>query len=217
MVSHELRTPLIAIKTGVKLIFDGMAGEVNVEQKELLNIVRTNVDRLDRLISNVLDLQRLKSGKIMLNLEENDINEVIKEIHSSMHLVIEGKGLQFHLNLSDGLPSLRFDKDAIAQVLVNLINNAFKFTDKGKIIVTTSKDNNFVCVAVKDSGVGIKKNELAKLFQPFGQLTHLKGKKREGSGLGLAICKEIIQLHGGKIWVESEPEKGSDFYFTLPC
>ncbi|MDP2923324.1 MAG: ATP-binding protein [Candidatus Omnitrophota bacterium] len=216
MVSHELRTPLAAIKTGVKLVLDGLAGGVNAEQKDFLTIVRNNVDRLDRLINNVLDLQKLESGRVELNIKENDINEIIEEIYAAMHLLVEGRGLKFILRLENNLPKPQFDKDAIAQVLTNLINNAVKFTEAGDITVNTWQDDKFVHVAVQDTGSGIKNEDIHRLFHAFEQLERKKGKKTEGTGLGLVICKEIIEKHGGRIWAESEFGKGSTFHFTLP-
>lgn len=216
MVSHELRTPLAAIKTGVKLVLDGLAGEVNMEQKDFLSIVKNNVDRLDRLINNVLDLQKLEADKVQLKIISNDINEVVKEMYRVMQPLAQAKAVHFNLQLDTGPVSAQFDRDSITQVLTNLLNNAFKFTENGEVIVSVLHDNNFVQIAVEDTGLGIKKEDIPKLFHAFEQLERKKGKKIEGTGLGLAICKEIIEKHHGKIWAESEPGKGSIFYFTLP-
>jgi PAS domain S-box-containing protein len=216
MVSHELRTPLAAIKTGVKLVLDGLAGEVNSEQRDFLSIVKNNVDRLDRLINNVLDLQKLEAGKIQFNITPNDINEVAREIYLTMLPVAKEKGLEFKLQLDAAPVSVQFDRDSITQVLTNLFNNAFKFTENGGVTITVSHDDNFIQVVVSDTGLGIKKEDIPKLFHAFEQLDRKRGRKIEGSGLGLAICKEIIEKHRGMIWVESELGKGSIFYFTLP-
>lgn len=215
-VSHELRTPLAAIKTGVKLVLDGLAGEINTEQRDFLAIVRNNVDRLDRLINNILDLQKLESGKAELNIKESDVNEIVKEIHAAMNLVAQEKGINFILRLDSEPVRAQLDKDAVSQVLTNLINNALKFTEAGEVMVTTFQDNNFAHVTVEDTGPGIKKENLPKLFRAFEQLERKKGKKPQGTGLGLAICKEIIETHGGSIWAESEFGKGAVFHFTLP-
>lgn len=219
MVSHELRTPLAAIKEGVSVVLDKIVGSINAEQQKYLDIVKKNVDRLDRLISAVLDFQKLESGKMEFKIEENDLNEVAKEIRQTMLLVAEKKNLDFACQLDKNLPRVKFDRDKITQVLTNLVDNALKFTEKGGITITTGKRDNFIQVAVKDTGPGIKEEDIPKLFQQFRQLQRKMG----GTGLGLSICKQIIEAHQGKIWAESPPAgaargfaKGATFYFTIP-
>ncbi|MFA6282066.1 MAG: PAS domain S-box protein, partial [Candidatus Omnitrophota bacterium] len=212
MVSHELRTPLAAIKEGVAVVLDKVTGVVNEEQVKYLNIVKNNVDRLDRLITAVLDFQKLESGKIDFNIEESCMNELVTGVYNTMLVLFKKKGLSFELKLCDNLPKAQFDKDKIVQVLTNLVNNAFKFTEIGGIIISTSVKGNFIQVEVKDSGIGIKKENIEKLFQEFTQLQRKVG----GTGLGLSICKKIILAHKGEIWAESEFGKGTVFYFTIP-
>jgi len=212
MVSHELRTPLSAIKEGVAVVLDRIIGDINDEQSKYLSIVKNNVDRLSRLINTVLDFQKLESGKTDLLMENSDINVITKSIYETMISLFTKKGLVLELKLCDTLPQVKMDKDKIIQVLMNLVNNAFKFTDKGSVIITTDKRDNFIQVAVKDTGPGIKEEDLSRLFQQFMQLQRKVG----GTGIGLSICKKIIQMHKGRIWVESEFGKGSTFYFTLP-
>jgi signal transduction histidine kinase len=163
-----------------------------------------------------LDLQKLEAGKIQFNITPNDINEVAREIYLTMLPVAKEKGLEFKLQLDAAPVSVQFDRDSITQVLTNLFNNAFKFTENGGVTITVSHDDNFIQVVVSDTGLGIKKEDIPKLFHAFEQLDRKRGRKIEGSGLGLAICKEIIEKHRGMIWVESELGKGSIFYFTLP-
>jgi signal transduction histidine kinase len=212
MVSHELRTPLAAIKEGVSVVLDKVTGDINKEQAKYLNVVKNNVDRLARLINGVLDFQKFESGKMDFIMENNNINELIKEMQKEMKLVFDKKKLGFILELGDDLPGINFDKDKIIQVLTNLVNNAFKFTEKGGITINTSRGNNFIKVAVKDTGIGIKIEDMPRLFDEFTQLQRKVG----GTGLGLSICKKIIDAHKGKIWAESEFGKGSSFCFTLP-
>ncbi|MEI8350042.1 MAG: ATP-binding protein [Candidatus Omnitrophota bacterium] len=216
MVSHELRTPLAAIKTGISIVLDGLTGGINVEQKEVLDIVKTNVDRLARLINDVLDFHKLESKKMQLKMDENDIAEVIREIYDTMNPMVEQKGLTFILNLSAPLPKVIFDRDRMIQVLSNLVNNAIKFTQKGSITITAEKESQGLHVAVIDTGIGIKQEDIARLFHSFEQLETPDNAKIEGTGLGLAICNEIIEQHGGEIWVESEIGKGSFFHFIIP-
>ncbi|MCF7907903.1 MAG: PAS domain S-box protein [Candidatus Omnitrophica bacterium] len=216
MVSHELRTPLAAIKTGINIVGDGLTGKINAEQSDFLGIVKKNVDRLGRLINDVLNFQKLESGKMQFKVEENDINQTIKEVYKIMHSLAKQKKLQLGLELEKNLPKSSFDKDRIIQVLTNLISNAIKFTDSGQVTITTRREANHVCVMVEDTGVGLRAQDLSKIFESFEQLERVKGRKIEGTGLGLAICKEIIEQHKGKIWVKSELGKGSLFSFILP-
>ncbi|MCF7908248.1 MAG: hypothetical protein K9L86_05215 [Candidatus Omnitrophica bacterium] len=217
MVSHELRTPLAAIKTSISIVFDGLAGDTNTEQKNLLSMAKKNVNRLARLINDVLEFQKLEAGKMELRLKEDDVNEVVRDVYEIMQPLAERKGLQFSLKLGQDLPKPRFDKDRISQVISNLVSNAIKFTKKGEVIVVTRKIDNSIEVEVFDTGIGIKKNDIPKLFHSFEQIKPARSGKVEGTGLGLAICKDIIQEHKGKIEASSKGEgKGSRFIFTLP-
>ncbi len=216
LVSHELRTPLTAMKEGLALVVDGTTGPLNDDQKEFLGIAKRNVDRLARLINDVLDLQKLEGGKLSLNLALNDINEVVKEVYKAMGKMVKGKDLTVELKLAEGLPKVMFDRDKIIQVMTNIINNAIKFTDKGKVIISTSKEPNAVAVSIRDTGPGIREGDIPRLFQRFEQLEKGTERKPGGTGLGLAISKEIIEIHGGKIWVESVFGEGTTFFFNLP-
>jgi len=214
MVSHELRTPLTVIKDGISLILAGIAGNVNDKQREFLSDVSKSVDRLARLINDVLDFQKLEAYKMVFNMQKNDINEIIKEAGESMSSFAKEKGLKLVTELNNDLPLLDVDKDRIMQVLTNLIDNALKFTEKGVITITTSKDDGAICVSVHNPGIEIKKEDLPKLFRKFEQLEIRGQRKIGGTGLGLSICKDIIEQHKGKIWAESD--KGTTFYFTIP-
>ncbi|MDD5027613.1 MAG: PAS domain S-box protein [Candidatus Omnitrophica bacterium] len=215
-VSHELRTPLAAIKEGISIVLDGTSGPIRKEQKEFLNIAKKNVDRLSRLINDILDFQKLGSGKMVFNMQANDINEVAIEAGESMRGVIEKKGLVLELELDKKLPRIQFDRDRIIQVFTNLINNAVKFTEKGSIRIQTARMENIIRVSVRDTGAGIKETDLPLLFERFKQLDSGMTRKTGGTGLGLSICKEIIEKHNGKVWVESKAGEGSVFSFTLP-
>jgi PAS domain S-box-containing protein len=216
MVSHELRTPLTVIKEGIALATDGSTGEMNEEQKELLGLSKKNVDRLAKLINEVLDFQKLEAGKIKINAHPNDINEIVRDVYEMMTLAAKDKGVGLLLELDDRLPRVRFDNDKITQVLTNLVDNAMKFTEKGNIVIKTSKKNRMIHVSVSDTGCGIKKKDLSRVFGRFEQLSTGGGRKTGGTGLGLAICKGLIERHNGKIWVDSVFGKGSKFTFALP-
>ncbi|MCF7873340.1 MAG: PAS domain-containing protein [Candidatus Omnitrophica bacterium] len=215
-VSHELRTPLAAIKEGINIVYDQSAGKINKEQKEFLTISKRNVDRLARLINDVLDIQKLESGKAEFNFKKENINDIIKEVFETMQPHAAKKQLQLKLNLDSNISKIKVDRDKIIQVITNLMSNAIKFTEQGKVVIKSLLEQNAIKVIVSDTGPGIKKEDLSKLFKTFQQLQTGKGRKTGGTGLGLAICKDIINKHRGKIWAESELDKGSKFIFLLP-
>jgi PAS domain S-box-containing protein len=216
MVSHELRTPLGPIKEGVGIILDGLTGDVNKEQRDLLETVKRNADRLARLINNVLDFQKLESGKMPFFVQENDIAQVVDDVYRTMLITARGKGLDIVIKVEQGLPKIKFDKDKIEQVLTNLVNNAIKFTEKGVVTIKAHREGNGIHVKVEDTGPGIKDEDIPKLFQSFRQLDLATQKGLTGTGLGLAISKEIVSRHGGRIWAESDLGKGASFHFLLP-
>ena len=216
MVSHELRSPLAVTKEALDILLEGMVGSVNDEQKDILRIAKGNIDRLGRLINNVLDFQKIESGKMAYDIQENDLNEVLTEVHQSMSVLSKKKGLDLRAELEEGLAKAKFDRDRIVQVLTNLMSNAIYNTEKGSVILAAKKENDGVHIRVQDAGIGIPAEDIPKLFQPFEQVDGNRAKKKGGTGLGLAISKEIILAHHGKIWVDSEVGKGSVFHFTLP-
>ena len=216
MVSHELRTPLAAIKESISIVMDGTAGGLNDEQKDFLDISKRNVDRLARLINDVLDYQKLESGKFEFHFQENDINEIIKETENTMISIAKERGLDIILNLEENLPKIQCDKDKIVQVLTNLLSNAIKFTDKGSVTIFSEKQDNAIEVRIKDTGIGIRKEDFPRLFRAFEQLEKGGDRKTGSTGLGLVISKDIIEKHKGKIWVESEFGKGTVFHIMLP-
>jgi len=216
MASHELRTPLTAIKEGIRLVIQEQTGELNDEQKEFLGIVQRNVERLARLINDILDFQKLESGRMDVDIQENDINEIVKEIKETMASLANEKGLNLITELDDTIPKVKFDRDKITQVLTNIVNNAIRFTEQGSVTISTNKDDNVIEVSVSDTGPGIKKEDQPKLFSEFEQLARGAERKTGGSGLGLAISRKIIKRHNAKIWVESELGKGTTFHFVLP-
>ncbi len=215
--SHELRTPLTSIKEGINLVYSGMTGPLNDDQKEFLGIAKRNVDRLARLINDVLDFQKISAGRMAFNMKPAGINEAVTLVEETMRPLAKEKGLDFIIEIDQAIPPVNFDKDKIIQVLTNLINNAIKFTETGSIKVTTSLNDNNIITSVKDSGCGIKQEDIPRLFQEFEQLaTADSERKTGGTGLGLAISRKIIENHGGKIWAESDYGKGTTFYFELP-
>lgn len=217
-VSHELRTPLASIKTAIDLVVKRMIGDINPEQEEVLNRAKGNVDRLKRLIGDILDLTKIESGKLQMNFMVNNLNNVIKEVVESQKDVATSRGLYLKMELDEHLPGIPFDTDRMAQVMNNLVNNAIKFTKNGGITITsiTKPENNHILVSVKDTGKGIAEKDLSRVFERFQQLEPAENNEEGGTGLGLAICKQIIERHGGRIWVESREGEGSSFVFILP-
>lgn len=216
MVSHELRSPLSAIKEGVNIVLEELVGSVNDQQKNLLSMSKRNIDRLARLINNVLDFQKIEAGKMTYNIRANSIKEAIQETCNTMEILAKERNLVLTADVGGDIPDIEFDRDKIIQVLINLVGNAIKATEKGVIAVSAKREGDAVHIAVKDTGMGINKTDLEKLFRPFEQLTFSARKQKGGTGLGLAISKEMVLAHDGKIWAESEEGKGSVFHFTLP-
>ncbi len=217
-LSHELRTPMASIKTAIDIVLSGTAGTSTAEQKNFLGMAKDNIDRLNRLINDILDLAHMESDKMLLDLQIKDINQIIQSVVEMQQNVVNRKGLYLKAQLDPTIPSIALDADRLTQVLNNLINNAIKFTETGGITVESHcfAGANHIKVCVRDTGCGIESEDISKLFQRFQQLGEPAHRKVGGTGLGLAICKEIIRLHGGKIEVESQWGKGSCFYFLLP-
>lgn len=216
VISHELRTPLTSMKGSIAILSNGAIGAINKKQREMLDITKGNIDRLTRLINEVLDFQKLDAGKTGFNMQRNDINEIVGEVEKTTLPLVGKAGLKLIVKLDETLPMVNLDRDKIIQVLTNLVDNAVKFTEKGGITITTAKNDNIICVSVQDTGCGIKKEDMSKLFNQFEQLSGVNDRKTGGTGLGLAICKEIIEKHNGKITAESEFGEGTTISFVLP-
>ena len=216
MVSHELRTPIHSVKEGLSIVLEGLTGEITPEQKEVLNISKRCVDRLVRLVNDVLAFHRLEAGVIEFQMRKENLTRIIEEVGASMHPLVENKNLRLKLALQKDLPEIELDRDKIVQVLTNFLQNAIKFTLQGELTITSSVNSQGVKVSVKDTGIGIQQEDVPKLFRKFGQLESAKLVAPGGTGLGLAISKMIVERHHGKIEIESEYKKGSAFSFTIP-
>ena len=212
-VSHELRSPLAMIKEATNLVLEGVLGSLNDGQKEMLEITKSNVDRLSRMINNVLEFKKMEAGKTAYDLGKNKINELVKEANTGAILFAGERKSDLVINLEADLPEIVFDRDKIMQVLINLMANAIKYSESGPVVVKTRLKNEEIQISVQDYGQGIAPEEHKEIFKPFSQG---KSRKKGGTGLGLAIVKEIVLAHHGRIWVESELGKGSTFTFTLP-
>ena len=217
IVSHELRTPLAAINSTLDLVLSGMSGKLNEDQRKFLLKSKHNVTVLNQLVNEMLDLSKIDVEQTQLEKSSCNMKDVIEDVVYNFASVAEAKHLTLESNVSNDLPSIMIDGNKVARVLKNLINNAIKFTNQGGIIVSCVYEEAHKCVKVclEDSGQGVREEDQKKLFQKFEQVGDSQN-YAGGTGLGLAISQEIINLHGGKIWVESQYGKGSRFYFALP-
>ena len=218
-VSHELRTPLTSIKGSVENMLDGLTGALNEKQIRYLVRIKSNTDRLSRLINDLLDLSRIESGRVEVRPTRLPLTALAEEVAEHLKPLAAEKLIRIEVPVSNPSATAWADRDKVTQVLVNLIGNAVKFTpQEGKVTVALEKnDNDYVQISVADTGPGILPDETNKIFSKFYQVTNIAQQKPRGSGLGLAISKALVEMHGGKIWVESEVGRGSTFYFTLPA
>ena len=219
-MSHELRTPLNAIIGFTGTMLMQLPGPLNAEQQRQLEIVQSSARHLLSLINDILDLAKIESGKIELNVEPIVVREVVDEVSASLASLAASKQLDFGTHVADVGGPISTDRRALAQILINLANNALKYTEKGsvRIDVWAANHNGVSAVAfsVSDTGVGIKPEDQARLFQAFEQLDVSSTRKYEGTGLGLYLCQNLARLLGGELSVTSEYGKGSTFTFTLP-
>jgi len=215
-VSHELRTPMNAIIGYTKLMLDGLDGELTAQQSTDLFRVAQAADNLLGLINGLLDLAKIEAGKMELNVEEVNINEVTDEALELVRPHADEKGLEVRSLIPTALPNVWADRARVRQVLANMLANAVKFTERGSVSVSASSAEGWVTISVTDTGVGISPEAQAYVFDEFRQADSSTTRRYGGTGLGLAISKRLITLHGGRIWVDSEVGKGSTFHFTLP-
>jgi signal transduction histidine kinase len=215
-MSHELRTPLNAILGYTELIQDGIYGEPPEKVREVLDRVQASGRHLLGLINDVLDLSKIEAGKLVLARDELAIDQVVETVLTATEALAREKGLVLGAELAPGLPHGLGDERRITQVLLNLVGNAIKFTDQGGVTVRAGLANGSLIVSIADSGPGIPAGQRGRIFDEFRQLDGGATRGKGGTGLGLSISKKIVELHGGRIWVESEPGQGSTFSFTLP-
>jgi signal transduction histidine kinase len=215
-MSHELRTPLNAILGYTELIVDQIYGEVPEKIGEVLDRVQKSGRHLLGLINDVLDLSKIEAGQLTLNAGDYAFSDVVQTVFSSVGSLAAEKRLRLTADVAPDLPVARGDERRITQVLLNLVGNAIKFTEKGEVAVRVRACDGALLVTVADTGPGIKKEDQEKIFEEFQQSDAAVSKSKSGTGLGLAIAKRIVELHGGRIWVESVLDQGSTFFVSLP-
>ena len=221
-MSHELRTPLNSIIGFSRVIIKGIDGPVTELQQQDLTAIYNSGQHLLGLINDILDLSKIEAGKMELAFDEVNIVDITASVLSTMSGLIKDKPIQMKRVIEPNLPTVRADAIRIRQVMINLLSNAAKFTDEGDILVEVGlqpgqgSTRHELRVSVTDTGPGISKQDQTKLFQPFSQVDDSPTRKTGGTGLGLSICQHIINMHGGRIWIDSEVGRGSTFHFTLP-
>ena len=220
-MSHELRTPLNSIIGFSRVIIKGIDGPVTELQQQDLTAIYNSGQHLLGLINDILDLAKIEAGKMELAFDEVNISDIVSSVLSTMSGLVKDRPIEMKRIIEPNLPTVRADAIRIRQVMINLLSNASKFTDEGDIIVEVglqrgSTGRSEMKVSVKDTGPGISKQDQEKLFQAFSQVDDSPTRKTGGTGLGLSICQQLINMHGGKIWIDSEVGRGSTFHFTLP-
>lgn len=217
VVSHELKAPLSIAKEAVKLVFEGRLGDVNHEQKKCLAMAMNNMDRIRKITGDLLDLSRIENKTLVLRYSLIDLKSMIKDLLPFFNKLALDKGISLECKFPKKQVNIFMDSDRIRQVFLNFINNAIKFTEEnGKIKIEIKVFDNKIRVGIIDNGIGIAKEDIPRLFKKFVQLCQEKCADKTGVGLGLAISKQLVESHGGDVWVESKAGIGSRFYFTLP-
>jgi len=216
ITSHELRNPMTPMKAQLQMLEENYFGKLSDKQKKSVMIITRNADRLDKLIADFLDISRIEAARLKFNFRKTDIAQVIKEMVQFMDGYAREKNIKLELNI-EKIPVIEADPDRVSQVLGNLINNAIKFSnERCKIEISAKLKNNQILFSVKDYGCGLTPDDQIRIFEPFYQVEGTNHRRHDGTGLGLAICRGIVESQKGKIWVESKPEAGCKFYFTLP-
>ena len=218
-VTHELRTPLVAIDKSIALLINKETGPINETQEKFLAIADRNIKRLSTLINDLLDLSKLEAGKMELRFEPTTADKMINDCLESLDTWAKTKSIRLEKKVHEGIPEIKVDANRIHQVLVNLVGNAIKFTPQNGSVTVEAvlrKENEEIEVSVKDTGIGMSKEDLPRIFDKFYQAAERASTDISGTGIGLSVARELVALHGGKIWAESEKGNGAKFTFTLP-
>jgi len=219
IVSHELRTPMTAMKGHVSLMQREVVGPITAEQRSSLEVIRNNIDRLSRLVDDLLDISRIETGRVRLSLEPVSLDEAVSDVTHTLSARLRERGHDLEMRVPGGLPRVRVDGSRLTQILTNLIGNAIEYTPTGgKISVSARADDLFAVVEVSDTGVGIPPEEQERVFENFFRGDNPVVRDAKGTGLGLPIVQSLVEMHGGRIWLQSDgvPGHGTTFSFTLP-
>lgn len=216
MVSHELRTPLSIVNEGINIILDEIPGKINPQQARILTSAKANIERLKRILNNLLDISKIEADKVVMKKEVMDIKKLMKDVLFSFEPKMKEKGLEAKMDLPEVEIKACADKDMMAQIMTNLIDNAIKFTEHGFVRVSARETKEGIECSVSDTGIGIAAENLPRIFGKFQQFARVTGPSEKGTGLGLLISKKLVDMHGGSIHVESRLGKGTKIIFTLP-
>jgi signal transduction histidine kinase len=215
-MSHELRTPLNAILNFTQFVSSGMLGPVNAEQIDALDKTVSSAEHLLNLINDVLDISKIEAGSLELFIEDNiSLKEELTTVVETAQGLLTGKSVEIVSDFDENLPLMRGDKQRIRQIMLNLVSNACKFTEKGSIKVSAHQQDQQIVLAVKDTGPGIPPEDQETIFQSFRQ-SHAGLRQGKGTGLGLPISRRLAEAHGGRLWMESVPGEGATFHVSLP-
>ncbi|OGD19966.1 MAG: hypothetical protein A2W03_15945 [Candidatus Aminicenantes bacterium RBG_16_63_16] len=215
-VSHELRTPLSITKEAISLVLEQVPGQINEQQSEILGIAKKNVERLARIINGLLDVSKVESGKVRVHREDFDLGGLVRLTAAAFENKAREKGLDLNVRLPAEAVTAYADEDRVSQILMNLVDNAVKFTARGSVEISIEDKGSAVECRVRDTGLGIAPHELPKIFDKFTQFGRKDGPGEKGTGLGLSIVKGLVELHQGEIRVESELGLGTTVTFRLP-
>jgi len=216
-VSHELRTPLTSIKGYASILMTGKLGDVPEEVKKRLEKINMHSDNLVQFINNLLDISRIESGRVEMNMTKCNLSIMIESVHDLLTPQLKEKNIEWQAHIDPRIPEMLLDQHQVERIFINLVSNAIKFTPQGGTIsINAQMNNNAVTIEVSDTGIGIPEKDLTRLFEEFYRVENEINQNVKGTGLGLSLVRKIVQAHKGKIWVTSQVNKGTTFHFTLP-
>ncbi|MEK7576413.1 MAG: HAMP domain-containing sensor histidine kinase [Patescibacteria group bacterium] len=217
VISHQLKTPLSAIKSSLEVVLAGDIGTLNKDQREYMQLALESAKKMITLVKDLLDASKIEEGRMQLVLERADPVKIVQEVVADLSRFAEAKNTKITFDAESGMPEIQMDLVKIQQVVNNILFNAIRYSrGKGQIMFSVKKDGENILFACRDNGIGIAESDKDKMFGKFYRSPQVSALAPDGSGLGLYISKAIIELSGGKIWFESEVDKGTTFYFTLP-
>ncbi len=218
LIAHEVRVPLTSVRGYADMLRQGMIGELNDMQRQFVDVIRSNAMRMETLISNINDLSKLRAGRLVLNMKVEMYKNVIMGVEKATRHLADEKGHTLTFETPDGLPTLNVDSTRLTDAIAKLVTNALLYTPQGngKVTVSAAKEDSALRITIADNGIGMSVEELARLGGAFWRADHDLVRAEKGHGLGFAVAKGVIELHGGKLWVESAPGVGTTVTFTLP-